>query len=318
MRKMNFTLSALLLLTTMACKGNKVFDTFVDAVASDDSSEVMPASDTLVFEQVVYKDSVEYQVKIVDFTSDEDPAPYEIATVKDYFDASSLKAVAGKPEVVEFINQWLTIDAAPEWNVEAPVTAAKVAEVYAQMKKNGVADVYSSMHLRAAGHLNATVGAEEPDDEMPEMPFESGNEYESSIDVFWQTPNLLTLWDSGYDYSAGAAHGMPWGFGRTFDLKNLRILTMDDIITKAGRPALLKMIIATLKEDYADGWDMANEDESIDFPACDPSLMQDGVAFDYGAYEIGAYALGMPQALIPYDKIKPYLTEEVKELLEMK
>ena len=186
------------------------------------------------------------------------------------------------------------------------------------MKKNGVADVYSSMHLRAAGHLNATVGAEEPDDEMPEMPFESGNEYESSIDVFWQTPNLLTLWDSGYDYSAGAAHGMPWGFGRTFDLKNLRILTMDDIITKAGRPALLKMIIATLKEDYADGWDMANEDESIDFPACDPSLMAEGVAFDYGAYEIGAYALGMPQALIPYDKIKPYLTEEVKELLEMK
>ena len=43
-----------------------------------------------------------------------------------------------------------------------------------------------------------------------------------------------------------------------------------------------------------------------------------GVAFDYGPYEIGPYALGMPQALIPYDKIKPYLTPEVKELLGMK
>jgi hypothetical protein len=189
--------------------------------------------------------------------------------------------------------------------------------VYARLKKNNVTDVFTAMKNRAAGHLNATVGAEEPD-EMPELSFESSNEYESSISVLWQTENLLTLWDSGYDYSAGGAHGMPWGFGRTFDLKNLRVLTMDDIITQAGRPALLKMIIATLKDEYADGWDMANEEETIDFPAYAPSLLAEGVAFDYGAYEIGAYALGMPQAIIPYDKIKPYLTPEVKELLGMK
>ena len=313
MKALKWTAGALLLL--MACTGNKA------ASAQDgdagDSAAAVPESDTLVFEQVDYKDSVEYQVKIVDFSSDEDPAPYEIATVKDYFDASSLKAVAGKPEVVEFINQWLTIDADPLENVEAPATAADVAEVYAKLKQKKVTDVITALKYRAAGHLNATVGAEEPD-EMPELSFESNNEYESSISVLWQTKNLLTLWDSGYDYSAGGAHGMPWGFGRTFDLKNLRILSMDDIITKAGRPTLLKMIIDTLKDDYADGWDMANEEESIDFPTCDPSLVAEGVAFDYGAYEIGAYALGMPQALIPYDKIKPYLTPEVKDLLGMK
>ena len=311
MKALKWTAGALLLL--MACTGNKNVTT--QETAAEDSTVAVPVADTLVFEQVVYKDSVEYKVKIVDYSSDEDPAPYEIATVKDYFHASSLKVVAGKPEVVEFLNQWLTIDADPLENVEAPVTAAKVAEVYAKLKEKGVTDVRSALKGRCAGHVNAAVPTDDPD-EMDEMPFESGNEYESSIEVYWQTENLLTLWDSGYDYSAGGAHGMPWGFGRTFDLKHLRILTLDDIITKAGRKAVLKMIIDQLEDEYND-MGMLNEPEDIDFPGVDPSLMAKGVAFDYGPYEIGPYALGMPQALIPYDKIKPYLTPEVKELLEM-
>lgn len=312
MKALKWTAGALLLL--MACTGNKA------ASAQDgdagDSAAAVPESDTLVFEQVKYRDSVEYKVKIVDYSSDEDPAPYEIATVMDRFEGISLKAVAGKPEVVEFINQWLTIDADPLENVEAPVTAEKVAEVYAKLKEKGVTDVRSALIARCAGNVNAVVASDDPD-EMEEVSFESANEYESSIEVYWQTKNLLTLWDSGYDYNAGAAHGIPWGFGRTFDLKNLRILTLDDIVTKAGRPAVLKMIIASLQDEYGEEG-MLNAPEDIDFPYCDPSLMAKGVAFDYGPYEIGPYALGMPQALIPYDKIKPYLTPEVKDLLGMK
>ena len=310
MKALKWMTGALLLM--MACTGNKT----ATAQEGSDSSANIPESDTLVFEEVVYRDSVEYKVKIVDYSSDEDPAPYEIATVMDRFEGISLKAVAGKPEVVKFINQWLTIDADPIENVEAPVTAAKVAEVYAKLKEHDVTDVRSALFARCAGYVNAALPTDDPD-EMEEMAFKSANEYESSIEVYWQTENLLTLWDSGYDYNAGAAHGDPWGFGRTFDLKNLRILTLDDIITKAGRPAVLKMIIASLQDEYgADG--MLNEPDEIDFPGYDPSLMAGGVAFDYGPYEIGPYALGMPQALIPYDKIKPYLTPEVKELLGMK
>lgn len=316
MKAMNVAFSTLLLLMAMACTGNKSVAAEGEAASDDSASAAVQLFDTLVFEQVVYRDSAEYSVKIVDYSSDEDPAPYEIAKVMDRFEGISLKAVAGKPEVVEFINQWLTIDADPLENVEAPVTAAKVAEVYATLKKRNVTDVLSAMKERCAGHVNAVVGTEDPD-EMEELAFESANEYESSIDVYWQTENLLTLWDSGYDYNAGAAHGIPWGFGRTFDLKNLRVLTLDDIITKNGRPAVLKMIIASLQDEYAE-CGMLNEPEDIDFPGCDPSLMAEGVAFDYGPYEIGPYALGMPQALIPYDKIKPYLTPEVKELLGMK
>lgn len=314
MKALKWTAGALLLLMAMACTGKSAAAQSEEGAS--DSIVAVPESDTLVFEQIAFKDSSEYKARIVDYSSDEEPLPYEVITVKDTYEVSTLKAVAGKPEVVEFINQWLTLDANPIEYIESPVTAEKVAKVYAKLKKEGVTDVHSALKAHATAYLTACNGSDDPE-VMPEMSFESSNEFSSSIEVFWQTPNLLTLWDSGYDYNAGAAHGMPWGFGRTFDLKKLRILTLDDIIKKESRNTVLKMIIATMKEEYADSWEMANEDESIDFPANDPSLMKDGVAFDYGAYEIGAYALGMPQALIPYDKIKPYLTEEVKEILGM-
>jgi len=319
MKQFITTVMGLMLLGVWACTGNKGVAADATGENGGDSAAtevVAVESDTLVFEVVELRDSSEYKVKIVDYSSDEDPAPYDIATVMDAYEASTLKAVAGKPKVVEFINQWLTLDAAGRY-VEAPVTAEKVAKEYASLKAQGVPDVRAALKLSAAEHLGSSDSADD-EEEMMEMPFESANEYSSSISMVWQTPSLLTLWDSGYDYSAGAAHGMPWGIGKTFDLKNLRILTFDDIITKAGHEAVLKMIIETLKDDYADGWEMFNSEETIDFPESDPSLVEKGVAFDYGAYEIGAYALGMPQAILPYEKVKPYLTAEVKELLNLK
>ena len=113
------------------------------------------------------------------------------------------------------------------------------------------------------------------EDEMEEMAFASQNEYSQSISVMWQTKNVLTLWDSGYDYSAGAAHGMPWGAAKTFDLKNLRILTLDDIITESGKQAVLKMIFDQLEDEYADVWDMASD--ASDFPGTDPALDKESV-----------------------------------------
>ena len=311
MKALTWTAGALLLL--MACTGNK--NATAQEAAAEDSVAAVPVSDTLVYEYVAYQDTSKYKVKIVDYSSDEEPAPYEVKTVMDTYQASTIKVVAGKPEVVAFINQWMTIDANPNEEEEKLVTAEKVSEMYAKLKKQGVTDVLSAMKAHATSFLSGSYNGDDPD-EMDEMAFESANELESSIEVSWQTPNLLTIWDSGYEYYAGAAHGMPWSFGKTFDLKNLRVLSFDDIITKAGRKALLKMIVAQLQDEYGSD-DMLNAPEEIDFPGCDPSLVKEGVAFDYGAYEVGPYALGMPRVIIPYDKIKPYLTPEVKELLGM-
>ena len=312
MKHISITLSTLLLLTTMACKGNKAVDALADLVAGD-SAETVAVSDTLVFENIELKDSMTYKVKVVDYSSDEDPVPYQVEKVTDMHELSTLKCVAGKPEVVEYINQWLTIDAAGEY-VEAPATAKMVAEKYAGLKKQGITDVRSAFKQNK-GSMDEEASEDEEDEEsLQELAFASANESSASISVIWQTPTLITLWDEGYDYSAGAAHGMPWGFGRTFDLTKLRILTIDDIIKEDGKKAVLKILVDMLQEEYGDS-EMMNEPEDIDFPSGGTSLFAEGVAFDYGAYEIGAYALGMPQEIIPYEQIKPYLTDEVKALL---
>lgn len=311
MRKFNVAIGAMLLL--MACTGNKV----ASALEGDanDSAVAVSESDTLVFENIEFEDSSKYKVKVVDYSSDEEPYPYTIEEAKDTYEASFVKAVAGKPEVVEFINQWITLNAAGKY-VENPVTAKSVATEYAKLKKEEeVTDVLSALKKDGASFL----GSQETDvvGEMMEMSFLSGNEYSKSIYVMWETPNILTLWDSGYEYAAGGAHGMPWGYGITFDLKNLRTLAFDDIVTKEGRRAVLKMVVAQLQDEY-DDTGMLSAPNGIDFPATDPALEAGGVRFDYGAYEIGPYALGMPEVIIPYEKMKPYLTPEVKELLDLK
>lgn len=312
MNRLNVTFSALLLLMAMACTGNKGAGSQGETASGD--SAAMQVSDTLVFEDVNMVDSMSYKIKVVDYGSEEEPAPYTLETVTDYYKLSTLKAVAGKPEVVEFINQWLTISAARE-PMEESVTAENVAKRYAKLKQDGITDVRSAFKVASGGYLGENAAEDEEDEDgMLGMGFASANEWEAAVDVRWQTPTLLTLWKNGYDYSAGAAHGMPWEFGMTFDLKNLRLLTYDDILLKDSREAVLKMVVEQLVDEYAET-EMMNEPEDIDLPDCDPALVAEGVSFDYGAYEIGAYAMGMPGVVIPYEKIKPYLTKEVKELL---
>ena len=307
-----------LLLAAMACAGNKSgasVGLVADSAALDSQMWEEPKqAEVLKLEAVRLADSLAYKIKVVDYSTDEEPAPYTIETVTDHSTLLTLRAVEGPQEQVEFLNQWLTLDAAGE-HVEEPVTAAKVAKAYAKLQKEGVTDVRSAFKKESALFLSES--AAEDEDEMMEMGFASSNEEESEVTQVWQTPKLLTLWLSGYTYAAGAAHGMPWNAGKTFDLVNLRVLTLDDIIAKAGQKAVLKMVVKELKEEYADAWDMNNPDSSIGFPGAAPSLREEGVSFDYGAYEIGPYAMGMPSVVLPYEKLKPYLTDEVKQLLEM-
>ena len=317
MKKIAWTGGAVLLFMAMACTGNKgaAGEKEQDTAAVDSPTAELNAptvkSDTLVFENIHWEDSVAYKVKILDYSSDEEPTPYTVETTMDRYEKNTLKAVGGPADAMEFINQWLTLDAAGETD-NSFHTAADVAAAYKRLKaEKGVADVQAVLEQEKHQASEMT----DDEDAMEEMAFLSNNESSSDLTVQWQAKGVLTLWDSGYDYYAGAAHGMPWGYGKTFDLKNLRILTFDDIFLPKGRKALLKMVVDQLQDEYADGWSMANAVEDIDFPSVAPSLVGEGVQFCYGAYEIGAYALGLPSTILPYKKVQQYLTPEVKELL---
>ena len=150
---------------------------------------------------------------------------------------------------------------------------------------------------------------------MDELPFETGSTLESRVEPGMNTGKLLTVYVSGSQYPAGAAHDIPWAAGNTLDLKNLRVLTLDDVVKPESRSKVLQMIVADLKEQ---GYEEGGLEADVNFPDASPVLVKDGVEFDYGAYEIGPYSMGMPSVTISYKKMRPCLTAEVKDLLEMK
>ena len=106
MKMLSWTASAMLLLMAMACTGNKGATSQGDDVAADSTAQ---ESDTLVFETIEWNDSTEYKVKIVDYSSDEEPAPYTVETAVDRDEVITLQAVAGPAAAVKFVNQWLTL-----------------------------------------------------------------------------------------------------------------------------------------------------------------------------------------------------------------
>lgn len=314
------TVAAMVGLCILSCTGKQGTADSGSAVSPEDSmmavmNEKAAALGLLQFKIVSLSDSLIADVKIMDYSSDEEPTPYTMGKMRSYYEVKTLEAVDGKPEVVEFINQWLTLDAASvalaqEFETlgddEPLLTAAQVGKKYAELKEEGFVDVRAALEKSCKLFLT---------NEEDEFFSETGNTYNSSIGLKMNTENLLTIYMSGYEYAAGAAHGMPWEFAKTFDLKNLRVLTLDDIVAKSGRNAVLKMVVRQLREDDTYGEGGLNAD--IDFPSVPPALMEDGVRFDYMVYEVGPYAMGMPSVTIPYEKISPYLTSEVKELLEL-
>lgn len=53
----------------------------------------------------------------------------------------------------------------------------------------------------------------------------------------------------------------------------------------------------------------------LPLPRTAPYLSKDGMTFIYQSYEIASYAAGMPTFTIPFDQVKPFLTETAKKML---
>ena len=155
---------------------------------------------------------------------------------------------------------------------------------------------------------------------LAEAEFDEGDyrpkySYDDEITVGDVTDSYVTFESNGDDYRAGA-HGMPWQYRFTVDRATGKQLKWADIIkismkTKL-KPLLKKAVIAQYFDDNPDMLD------SFDLPGAEPALTPKGVWFGWGAYEIACFAAGIPECIVPYDKLHDYLTDYVKELITNK
>ena len=131
----------------------------------------------------------------------------------------------------------------------------------------------------------------------------------------------IALFKISAAFYSGGAHGSALDNYYNLDLKLKKQLKLTDIVLAEQQPKLYELV----HQQYAD-WvkqndlstDLAKYEQDWPFKLTDNfTFGSEGLVFSYGQYEIGPYAVGMPEFTIPYAQlegiIKPdYLTAPVQ------
>lgn len=144
------------------------------------------------------------------------------------------------------------------------------------------------------------------------------NEYGGyTIDIFkkaYENDLVLTYDYTTYVYEGGA-HGMGGVYGTTFLRSDGSIF--DRQCFKSYKP-LHSLFIEGLKqyfkvktdEELAECLSNPSSLTKLSDPGMKPWITGDGVMFSYTPYEIAPYSAGSPRFAIPFEKLRPYLTEK--------
>ncbi len=113
---------------------------------------------------------------------------------------------------------------------------------------------------------------------------------------------------SYYSYRGGA-HGLQTEIQIVFDRKTGEMLNEYDILSPDSREAVAQLILANVTNDTAE-----NDAEFMELleprflvPNGNFSVSEDGMTWVFQPYEAGPYALGLIEATVPWDMLKPYL-----------
>lgn len=154
---------------------------------------------------------------------------------------------------------------------------------------------------------------DELDREWKENAYEGGSAYVETIEFTkdFENDNCVSLCAHSYYFHGGVSNS--FCDAATFRKVDGKFIS---IIKSADDTGLQRLIVSALKSKI--GEDYENLNDSFKSSPCPglAHLVNKGVQFDYQHYEIGPGYFGQVSITIPYDKIKPYMTEEAKNVLE--
>lgn len=150
--------------------------------------------------------------------------------------------------------------------------------------------------------------------------------YEQSYEIrpVYSNDKVVTYRVMNYSYMGGA-HGMTAIFSHMFDTKNGREIGWN-IFKRADSSEISRLIASALAKQYFEVKTIQQAGDSLfvedlnDFPlpSNPPYLMKDGIHFIYQEYEIGPYAIGAPECVVPYDALYQYLSPLGKSIVPQK
>lgn len=143
--------------------------------------------------------------------------------------------------------------------------------------------------------------------------------HDINIEKTWENSDYVTMTVTQY-INLGGAHGMTTVQGLSYDKASGEKVALFLDPARAKDPALQAMLRSGLLEWFhgdggLEGFELEDllflDDPSvIPLPVSDPWLTERGVKLLWQQYEIGPYAIGMPEVTLPYETLKPYLLGE--------
>lgn len=127
-------------------------------------------------------------------------------------------------------------------------------------------------------------------------------DWSESIDGSFLDPykGMVSYLKYAYGYSGGA-HGMDVLTCRTFDLKTGEQIFEEDLFKRGYEDRLTEALRANLLSRYEDQ-DMFFETDIT--PSDEFYLTSEGITYIYQRYEIGPYAIGIVEVLVPWKEIQ--------------
>lgn len=137
----------------------------------------------------------------------------------------------------------------------------------------------------------------------------------------------LVTWLFHEESYMGGAHGGVVNYGQTFRKSDGRRIGWEVFVSPYDEN-FQKILRQGLVEYFSENGERISEEQLSEYlqgeatqyyiplPQCLPIFQKDGVCFLYNQYEIAAYAAGMPQFVVPYQKLKPLMNATGRRLLE--
>ncbi len=138
------------------------------------------------------------------------------------------------------------------------------------------------------------------------------------VGIVFANPHLFTLslFTSSY---TGGAHGNYSTQYRSLDMDNQRVLTLPHILTAAGIRQLRPMLEASFRKQFglkpSEPLGNAGLFEERILPNENLLITGKGLGFAYSPYEIGPFAMGEIDIVVPYSDLAAYLQPGFKKLL---
>ena len=166
--------------------------------------------------------------------------------------------------------------------------------------------------------------------------------YTRNLTLLHDTTHYVTLQNSIEEFHGGA-HGSYTYYGQTFrksDGQRIGYVSIydqdngtfhiehqtlfNDKVETPEFKALLKEGVGSYFKEMSNGdddWTLedmligVDDVNALPLPQYPPTFTKDGLSFVYQQYEIAPYAAGLPSFTIPYDKAKPFLTDDARALI---